>query len=109
MDLDPGDGNFQKGNKAKLIGVVAVVAALAGGVAFALNSSPAELEMTVADAATAANFSKGSAQAGTSPSKRSGRLRRCTSMISTRDSSSGRSTKKISSSRPRRSNSGGNA
>ena len=52
MDLDPGDGNFQKGNKAKLIGVVAVVAALAGGVAFALNSSPAELEMTVADAAT---------------------------------------------------------
>lgn len=47
-----GDGNFQKGNKGKLIAVVAVVAALGGGAYFAMNSGDSVAEMTVEQAAT---------------------------------------------------------
>src|SRR6186713_2396656 len=46
-----GDGNFQKGNKGKLIAVVAVIAALGGGAYFAMNSGDAVTEMTVEQAA----------------------------------------------------------
>ncbi len=50
--LDPGDENFQKGNKGKLIGAAVVALALAGG-AFALMSSEGDepVEMTVDQAA----------------------------------------------------------
>jgi len=46
-----GDGEFQKGNKGKLIAVVAVVAALGGGGFFLANSGDATVEMTVPEAA----------------------------------------------------------
>lgn len=49
---DPGDGNFQKGNKLKLFGVIGVVAALGGGIALAMNSTPAAAELTIDQAAT---------------------------------------------------------
>lgn len=48
---DTGDGDFQKGNKGKLIAVVAVVAALGGGAYFAMNSGDPAVEMTVPEAA----------------------------------------------------------
>src|SRR6188768_1052657 len=47
-----GDGNFQKGNKGKLIAVVAVVAALGGGAYFAMNSGDAVKDLPVEQAAT---------------------------------------------------------
>ncbi len=51
--LDPGDANFQKGNKGKLIGAAVVVLALAGGAVFVLNSGGDEVaDMTVEQAAT---------------------------------------------------------
>lgn len=49
---DMGDGDFQKGNKGKLIAVVAVVAALGGGAFFAMSSQGDEVtELTVEQAA----------------------------------------------------------
>lgn len=47
-----GDGNFQKGNKGKLMAVVAVVAALGGGAYFAMNSGDSTADLTVEQAAT---------------------------------------------------------
>ena len=49
--FDPGETNFQKGNKGRLIGIVAVVAALGGAGYFLMGSPPDEIEMTVPQAA----------------------------------------------------------
>ncbi|HSC87651.1 MAG TPA: HEAT repeat domain-containing protein [Polyangiaceae bacterium] len=51
-NLDPGDGDFKKGNKGKLIGAIVVVAALGGGVAYlGMSKSDAPTELTVEQAA----------------------------------------------------------
>ncbi len=47
-----GDGDFQKGNKGKLIAVVAVVAALGGGAFFMMKSGDDVANMTVDQAAS---------------------------------------------------------
>jgi len=49
--LDPGETNFQKGNKGRLIAVAAVVAGLGGAGFFLMGSQPEEIEMTVPQAA----------------------------------------------------------
>lgn len=49
---DTGDGDFKKGNKGKLIAIVAVVAALGGGAAYlGMNKGDSPVEMTVPEAA----------------------------------------------------------
>ena len=47
-----GDGDFQKGNKGKLIALVAVIAALGGGAYFAMSSGDKTTDMTVEQAAS---------------------------------------------------------
>lgn len=49
--FDPGDGDFKKGGKAKLIAVVALVVALGTGAVFALGGTPEEEALTVDQAA----------------------------------------------------------
>jgi HEAT repeat protein len=48
---DPGETNFQKGNKGRLIAIGAIVAALGVGGYFLTGSQPDEIEMTVPQAA----------------------------------------------------------
>ncbi len=46
-----GDGDFQKGNKGKLIAIAALVAALGGGAFFVMNSGSETADLTVEQAA----------------------------------------------------------
>lgn len=50
-DWDPGDGDFKKGNKAKIFGTLAVVVALGAGAYFVVQSGEGETKLTVAEAA----------------------------------------------------------
>lgn len=50
-DWDPGDGDFKKGNKAKIFGALAVAVALGAGAYFVVQSGEGETKLTVAEAA----------------------------------------------------------